>query len=279
MIYMAFVATLLVNMVVPIAVVYGESFEVVLARVPDEYVKLRGKVEQSLKSFRSRESALILDFQKDLLTHESAILSSQGETIGEKTLSQVRELKSWLDGYGDMPKCDLLTQPVIAYATKLYQARTKMDVPLRALITKLSRDRKKDLVDSLDNAYHKLGRILDARDSIKKDVVFLGARQEVGSDHTTPLRIRFDTVASNGHFSGTVERGYMFAGHPRHEFVGSVEGLKLHGETRASLANPGSKQDLGYVYSGLVIGRALVGNYAGTDDKNKVKQGTFYLTR
>lgn len=277
--YLTFIAAVLVIRAVAVADEYNRGFEDVLSKVPQEYKKERDKVDTALKGFRAREVSLTDTFKEALTNRETAITSSVGETIGEKELSQIRELKTWLEGSGDIPKCDLLTKPVIAYAQGLYKARGKLDRPLEALIKLLTRKHLDSLAKDLRDAYYKLGRILDARDSIKNGVVFRGGRQENGSDRQTSFLIRFDNVSEKGEFSGAVERDYMYAGHPKHEFVGHVQGLAIRAQTGVSLANPGNNEDLRYLYQGFVIGRALVGQYVGRTDKGKVHQGTFYMTR
>lgn len=94
---------------------------------------------------------------------------------------------------------------------------------------------------------------------------------------TISLSVNF-AARSDGdeQFVGRLERDFMYRGHPVHNLTGQFIGGNVTIQTGSVLAF-GSKSDHAWTYHGCLIGRSIIGRYAGRDKKGKLKGGIFHL--
>ncbi len=251
--------------------VLAEELEDVLGDLPNKYQKAAESALEGVKSFRKIEAQ-----EKDKLREFLKSARESSQFAPPEFLSQVKELEKWLEVGGEIPKSDKLLEIVFNYVNKLSVARAKkVSRKINNLIVQLKKDELPETADRLFDAFSELGGLLNPHKVIQQGRSFGGTRMAEGSTDLIRIRIHIEQVADE-QFSGIIERDMGYADHPSHDMQGRLDGVAVVINTLAR-RKPGAKLDGGWQYSGVIVGKSIVGTFSGHTIKGKPGKGYFRL--
>lgn len=244
-----------------------------LQKIPEPFASSRDATLRLLKRYEqqrfSQQEAAMSELQKRLAT---------ARRINGPTSNQAVAVEStikWLTGQGAPPNDAAAMAWVVSYADQLVRKRGGFERQLSGLLTRLSRAGHFDEAMTLQGAFHRLETGRSDDEPLVDQRRFKGYRTTTDGKKLISLRFTVDD-GTDSQFSGSVERDFMYSGHPVHDLTGVVQGLNVKMQT-GSLRVFGNRADNTWSYSGVILGRSIIGRYAGRDKKGKPVGGLFHV--
>jgi len=251
------------------------ALEDLLVKIPDEFSPQRDNVEKRLKRYRDFSGANKIAAQKELTVR----LNNAAQTTGpesHETLA-VQATLDWLNNGGSPPSNADDIMWIVGYAESVAKQQAFVWRHLAILMTKLAKAGHQDEAAMLHTAFLRLEAHHKDSENLLRGRLFKGYRTSTNGKHTISLSVKFSELSdSDEQFVGRLERDFMYKGHPVHNLTGQFVGGNVMIQTGSVLAF-GSKSDHAWTYSGCLIGRSLIGRYAGRDKKGKPMGGAFHL--
>lgn len=251
----------------------SDSVESVLSRVPKSCEKKKQLVVASLKNFQQAEVKADAALKKTLQKLHVDLLRKRGRIGAARELDQIQALYHWIGTGGQLPECGLLTNIVGQYAGRLEKPRRDVIKKVVLLRKQLDKEQKQELGAELIDALADVGGVMDARNTIHPGAVLNGFRIAAGKTEGPKLKLRITHVGVDS-FSGVIERDPRIVNHPVHEIKGRMNGTSFIAEIGASVSG-GSKSDGKVRYTGVMVGRTIIGQFQKISPKGKRTSGGF----
>lgn len=257
------------------AVPADDQLELLLAQVPDEFARQRDSTVHVLKRYRKFSRTNKVKAINELTVRLRNSTQSTG-VASHETLA-IRTTLEWLEGDSTPPKNPMATAWIVNYAENIVKQQTGVLKQLTMLANRLKKAGHTDEVNMLIDAFRRLESDRDTSDFLLTGRKFTGYRTSTDGKTLIPLLFEFSAQSlSDSQFVGHVERDFMYRGNPDHHCSGQFEANTVKIQT-GSVRAFGSKSDHAWTYSGCLIGRSLIGRYAGIDKKGKPKGGLFIV--
>lgn len=251
------------------------SLETALLAVPVDLETERESVLRILARFRSREATLLDRTNRELVNLSERVKTDRTLSQLQRTeyLAQIDATRNWLNTGGTLTSCDATVAIIMDAAEKSTKLRSGLTRPFENLVRKLKARGQTLLALQIEKQFWDLGGSLNAAATFKSESVYKGYR--IPADQTEGPTFRITLGENFGNrFSGKVERGWQFIGHPVHELNGELTGLRFRAVTGESLTS-GNGLDSFLQYDGVMIGTVIAGTYSGKSRNGKPEQGTF----
>jgi hypothetical protein len=254
---------------------HAQTLVQVFDRLEGAYTKETKQSRKLLSKFDETEKKA-----KETLQNSLKQLRSQAglnnNPLGAADLNrQITNVENWLIQGGDLPKSDFLLPLLFEYVKQLYEAKIKLDKGLKSFIERLRKDGRSGDAKTLGKALVDACPILDSSQVIEQGRSFGGNRWSAKSTEPTRIDLKIETVMGNA-FSGKIERDTGISMHPVHGMSGMVNGLNIVIDTQGP-RDPGRKKDGDWTYCGILVGRTIIGSFAGRGAKGNVGGGHFRL--
>ncbi|MEM9369329.1 MAG: hypothetical protein AAGD07_25395 [Planctomycetota bacterium] len=249
-----------------------QAMEAFLDKLPDS--RLRNNVVRAVDQFRVKEDKAKRDFLQAIQNYEMVVKRGGLGLAAQEQLEMVQDVRKWLITGGTLPRCEELFPALIQYRQAVAKARDTVVRPAQALAKSLNNDGQEGLAIVLFGELDRLGDVLNTGFTLKAGSKWSGYRKHVKTHKRQySLRFRFDKREAY-QLLGTVENQHQYSGHPKYQLLGKLDGANVQLQTGKRLALQGGK-DGTFTYTGYVIGRTIVGEFAGRQVDGKLGNGYF----
>lgn len=250
-----------------------ETLEECLQKIPDEYAAPRDRVIKTLERYRLTSAKLKASAVTDL-DQRLGVAVRQAGPNSHQALA-VKATFNWMQFREAPPKHAAALPWIVSYCERLMRAQTSAWRQLTTLNKLLVKDGHLEEALMLEAAFRRLETPRLLSENLISGRTFKGYRTTTDGKKLISILVRLNKGADSP-FAGSIERDFMYRGHPVHNIQGQFDGRQVIMQT-GSVKSFGNKGDHAWTYTGYLVGRSIVGRFTGHDKKGKRIGGLFHI--
>lgn len=250
-----------------------ETLEECLEKIPDEYAAPRDRVIKTLERYRQTSAKLKASAVNDL-DQRLRVAQQQAGPTSHQALA-VQATFNWMQFQQAPPKHAAALPWIVSYCERLMRAQTTAWRQLTTLNKLLVKEGHLEEALMLEAAFRRLETPRLLSQNLVSGRTFKGYRTTTNGKKLISILIRLNRGPESP-FAGSIERDFMYRGHPVYNIKGQFDGLQVVMQT-GSVKSFGNKGDHAWTYTGYLVGRSIVGRFTGHDKKGKRIGGLFHI--